>query len=78
LDEGAEDKPCIVTFEPTEKGINVTDNDGACSSYCGARAGFTGLYFKRYVKQLFQVSALGLRRTHKTRHFVDANSGRKT
>lgn len=46
LNEGAEGKPCIVTFEPTEKGIKITDNDGACRSYCGARASFTDLYFK--------------------------------
>lgn len=45
--EGSEkDKPCIVSFTTTGKGINVTDNENACRYYCGARAGFTGLYLK--------------------------------
>jgi hypothetical protein len=42
--EGEDDKPCIVTFEPAEDGVTVSDNDGACQIYCGARAGFTGRY----------------------------------
>jgi len=45
--EGEENKPCVVTFTPTGKGISITDNDDACRNYyCGARAGFTGLYLK--------------------------------
>jgi len=43
--EGLEgDKRCIVTFTPKGRDIEVTDNDGECRMYCGARAGFTGLY----------------------------------
>lgn len=44
--EGDEGKPCIVNFSPTENGIAVSDNDGACRGYCGARASFIGLYLK--------------------------------
>lgn len=44
--DGDDDKPCIVNFSPTENGINVTDNNGSCWGYCGARATFTGLYLK--------------------------------
>lgn len=44
--EGDEGKPCIISFLQTEKGINVSDNNGSCWFYCGARATFTGLYQK--------------------------------
>lgn len=38
------DQPCIVTFSPKGSDITVSDNDGTCRYYCGARAGFTGTY----------------------------------
>ncbi len=41
-----EKKPCIVTFHLKGDKIEVTDNENACRSYCGARASFTGLYLK--------------------------------
>ena len=37
-------KPCIVTFTPKGRDIDVSDNGEACRMYCGARADFTGLY----------------------------------
>jgi hypothetical protein len=40
------DRPCIVTFHPRGHDIEVTDNEGVCQCYCGARAGFTGVYLK--------------------------------
>jgi len=46
LEGSEESKPCIVTFKPSGNGLNVTDNDGACSYFCGVRAGFTNLYIK--------------------------------
>lgn len=44
LDAG---KPCVVTFAAGVKGIEVNSGEnGACRMYCGARAGFDGLYLK--------------------------------
>lgn len=44
LEAQEKDQPCIVTFSPKGNDITVSDNDGACRYYCGARAGFTGTY----------------------------------
>lgn len=37
-------QPCIVSFSPKRSDITVSDNDGTCRYYCGARAGFAGTY----------------------------------
>ncbi|MCE1225589.1 MAG: hypothetical protein LWW87_03770 [Geobacteraceae bacterium] len=44
LEAQEKDQPCIVSFSPKGNDITVSDNDGACRYYCGARAGFTGTY----------------------------------
>ncbi len=43
---GLDKKPsCIVTFTPNDEGIDVaSDTHDQCRSYCGARAGFDGLF----------------------------------
>ena len=46
LVEDNKDKPCIVTFESTEKGVNVSSNGEACRYYCGMRASFDFPYLK--------------------------------
>ena len=46
LPGGTPDKPCLVSFDATDQGIGVSDNDGVCRYYCGARAGFAELYLK--------------------------------
>jgi len=46
LEEDEENKVCTVTFEPTEKGINVSSDGEACRAYCGMRASFDFLYLK--------------------------------
>lgn len=46
LEASEQDKPCVVTFTPSAKGVEVTDNDNICHYYCGMRAGFTGSYIK--------------------------------
>ncbi|MFO1128096.1 MAG: hypothetical protein U1E66_06665 [Rhodospirillales bacterium] len=43
--EADEDQRCIVEFVPGADGIQVGGND-PCRYYCGARAGFEGLYLK--------------------------------
>jgi len=40
-----DESPCIVKFDASEKGIDVSSND-ACRTYCGMRAHFDGMYFK--------------------------------
>ncbi len=41
-----DDEPaCTVTFAPTVQGIDVSSTE-SCRMYCGARAGFDGLYLK--------------------------------
>ncbi len=46
MEESADDKqPCIVTFKPQKDGLAVDSKFGrACSTYCGMRADFTGVY----------------------------------
>lgn len=44
LEAQEKEQPCIVTFSPNGSDITVSDNDGICRYYCGARAGFTGTY----------------------------------
>lgn len=45
--EGEDKKDCVVTFAPTDRGIDVIDSSGgACNYYCGVRAVFTALYLK--------------------------------
>lgn len=44
LEAQEKDQPCIVSFSPKGSDITVSDNDGTCRYYCGARAGFTGTY----------------------------------
>ena len=39
-----EDGPCVVTFRPDAKGIEVQGN-AACRAFCGMRARFDGMYF---------------------------------
>ncbi len=46
LEEDGDHRQCVVTFEPTGKGIRVTDDGDACRAYCGMRAAFTYQYLK--------------------------------
>jgi hypothetical protein len=39
-----DESPCIVKFDASAKGIDVSSND-ACRTYCGMRAHFDGMYF---------------------------------
>lgn len=40
-------KPCTVRFTPKDGGIDVAPSEnGACSFFCGMRAGVEGVYFK--------------------------------
>ena len=38
--------PCVISFTPQNQQIEVTIKAGECSIYCGARAGFTAVYYK--------------------------------
>ena len=41
------DKQCVLTFRPVGANWNLdTNSDQSCREYCGARAGFEGLYIK--------------------------------
>ena len=41
------DKPCTIRFTPKDGGIDVAPGEnGACSYFCGMRAGVAGVYFK--------------------------------
>lgn len=45
--DGMEDNaPCIISFKPQGQQIEVAIKAGECSIYCGARAGFTAVYYK--------------------------------
>jgi len=44
--EGSDRTRCEVRFTPTHAGIEVTSNGEPCRAYCGARAGFEGLYLR--------------------------------
>lgn len=39
------DPGCVVTFKPQGNLIEVVADNSACRHYCGARAGFTGIYY---------------------------------
>ncbi|MEQ1514588.1 MAG: hypothetical protein ABL934_18180 [Lysobacteraceae bacterium] len=41
----ASDADCVVSFAPTADGITVSSTE-TCREYCGARAGFDGLYLR--------------------------------
>jgi len=42
------DKPCVVNLLPSSEGVSVTidPNSGSCSSFCGLRGYFEGVYLK--------------------------------
>ena len=39
-----EDRPCVVGFHATAKGVEVRAESDGCRDYCGVRAAFSGLY----------------------------------
>lgn len=46
LKTGEKAKPCVVSFVPKGDDIHVTTSGWECQYFCGARAGFEGLYLK--------------------------------
>jgi hypothetical protein len=45
--EGDDDEPpCVVSFSPVAGGLRVSGDAPSCRQYCGARAGFDGVYLQ--------------------------------
>jgi hypothetical protein len=44
--EGDGSKRCVVRFRPQAGGVDVSSNGEPCRTYCGARAGFEGMYLR--------------------------------
>ncbi|HZW23463.1 hypothetical protein [Noviherbaspirillum sp.] len=63
VDEG--EKKCVIHFQPTKDGIDVTigeRTDDLCGQFCGVRAWFTGMYLTPHKGCIYDARSLARKR----------------